>query len=104
IDSNGIVWTTTGDGQYDADKNMLANSIVGFEQKDGAWHVKDWFTPPNWEWLWHRDLDPNNTPTIFNFKGRELMAASGKECRVYLLDPKNAGGADHHEPLYKRSE
>lgn len=101
IDSNGIVWTTTGDGQYDEQKNMLANSIVGFEQKDGAWHVKDWFTPPNWEWLWHRDLDPNNTPTVFNFKGRELMAASGKECRVYLLDPKNAGGSDHHEPLYK---
>jgi outer membrane protein assembly factor BamB len=101
IDSQGIVWTTTGDGQYDAEKNMLANSIVGFEMKDGAWHVKDWFTPPNWAWLWHRDLDPNNTPTIFNFKGKELMAASGKECRVYLLDPKNAGGSTHMEPLYK---
>ena len=55
IDSNGIVWTTTGDGQYDPSdpKNLiLANSMVGFEQeKDGAWHVKDWFTPPNWDWL-----------------------------------------------------
>ena len=43
-----------------------------------------------------KDLDPNNTPTLFNFKGTELMAASGKECRVYLIDPLNAGGADHH--------
>ena len=52
--------------------------------------LKDYYTPTNWDWLRKRDLDPNNTPTIFNFKGRELMAASGKECRVYLLDPKVA--------------
>ena len=104
IDAEGTVWTTTGDGNYDPSnpKNLiLANSIVGFQMKDGSWQVKNWFTPPNWNWLWKRDLDPNNTPTIFNFKGRELMAASGKECRVYLLDPKNPGGEDHHEPLYK---
>jgi hypothetical protein len=99
------VWTTTGDGNYDpSDPNslVLANSLVGFQlQSDGNYHVKDWFTPPNWAWLWHRDLDPNNTPTIFTYKGRELMVASGKECRLYLLDPKNAGGPDHHVPLSK---
>src|SRR6202012_3337656 len=67
----------------------------------GAWHVKYYFPPPNWAWLWHRDLDPNNTPSIFTYKGKELMAASGKECRVYLIDPANAGGPGHHVPLYK---
>jgi len=104
IDSHGVVWTTTGDGNVDtSDPNNLivANSVVGFQLKDGAWHVKDYFTPPNWAWLWHRDLDPNNTPSIFTYKGKELMAASGKECRVYLIDPSNAGGPDHHVPLYK---
>lgn len=104
IDSQGIVWTTTGDGPYDPSNPnnlILANSVVGFQFQDGVWKVKDWFTPPNWDWLRKRDLDPNNTPTIFDYKGRELMAASGKECRVYLLDPRNMGGPDHHEPLYK---
>jgi hypothetical protein len=104
IDSKGVAWTTTGDGLYNPENKqnlVLGNSLVGFALKDGSWQVKDWFTPPNWDWLRRRDLDPNNTPTIFMYKGRELMAASGKECRVYLLDPHNAGGQDHHEPLYK---
>ena len=30
-----------------------------------------------------------------------MIAASGKECRLFLLDPKNAGGANHQTPLYK---
>jgi hypothetical protein len=104
IDSRGIVWSTTGDGQYDPsdpDNLILANSVVGFELTGDHFKVKDWYTPSNWEWLRKRDLDPNNTPTIFTYKGRELMAASGKECRVYLLDPKSPGGGDHQTPLYK---
>ncbi|MBW8747372.1 MAG: PQQ-binding-like beta-propeller repeat protein [Acidobacteria bacterium] len=107
ITDDGTVWTTTGDGIYDVTtdpKNpLIGNSVVGFElQADGNWHPKDWFTPPNWDWLRKRDLDPNNTPTVFHYKGRELMAASGKECKVYLLDPKNLGGTpDHHTPLYR---
>ena len=68
---------------------------------NGELKLKDYYTPINWDWLRKRDLDPNNTPTIFTYKGRELMAASGKECRVYLLDPKSLGGADHQTPLYK---
>jgi hypothetical protein len=70
--------------------------IVGDQLK-----LKDYYTPTNWDWLRKRDLDPNNTLTIFNFKGRELMAASGKECHVYLLDPKSLGGEDHQTPLFK---
>jgi hypothetical protein len=104
ITSDGTVWTTTGDGDWnnsDPDNLILANSLVGFEKTGGNWKVKDYFTPPNWYWLWKRDLDPNNTPTAFTYKGHELLAASGKECRVYLLDPKNMGGPDHHTPLYK---
>ena len=105
ITSDGTAWTTTGDGKYDVttepNKPVIGNSVVGFELKDGSWHVKDWFTPINWDWLRKRDLDPNNTPTVFTYKGRELMAASGKECKVYLLDPRNPGGKDHHVPLYR---
>jgi hypothetical protein len=104
IDSTGTVWTTTGDGNVDTsnpDSLVLANSLVGFHLRDGAWKIENYFTPPNWSWLWKRDLDPNNTPTIFTYKGKELIAGSGKECRVYLLDPRDPGGPTHHVPLYK---
>jgi outer membrane protein assembly factor BamB len=103
LDSTGAAWTTTGDGVYDpaSDPPRYGNSVVGVHIVDGDLKLKDYFTPSNWEWLRKRDLDPNNTPTIFSYKGRELMAASGKECAVYLLDPRSPGGADHQTPLYK---
>jgi outer membrane protein assembly factor BamB len=103
IDSTGAAWTTTGDGIYDptSDPPRYGNSIVGVQLAGNELKLKDYYTPTNWDWLRRRDLDPNNTPTIFNFKGRELMAASGKECRMYLLDTTSLGGADHQTPLYR---
>jgi hypothetical protein len=101
VDSSGIAWSTTGDGVYDPDTKKYGNSVVGVKLEGVNLTLKDYFTPTNWEWLQKRDLDPNNTPTIFNYKGREIMAASGKECRVVLLDTKSAGGPDHQTPLYK---
>ena len=103
IDSAGAAWTTTGDGVYDptSDPPRYGNSVIGVQIVGDQLKLKDYYTPTNWDWLRKRDLDPNNTPTIFNFKGRELMAASGKECRMYLLDPKSLGGADHQTPLFK---
>jgi outer membrane protein assembly factor BamB len=103
IDSTGTAWSTTGDGIYDptSDPPRYGNSIVGVHIVGDALKLKDYYTPTNWDWLRKRDLDPNNTPAIFSYKGHELMAASGKECRAYLLDPKSLGGADHQTPLYK---
>jgi outer membrane protein assembly factor BamB len=103
LDSTGTAWTTTGDGIYDPTSlpPRYGNSVIGATVVGRELKLKDYYTPTNWEWLRKRDLDPNNTPTIFTFKGRELIAASGKECRLFLLDPKNAGGANHQTPLYK---
>ena len=103
LDSTGTAWTTTGDGVYDptSDPPRYANSVVGVHLVNGEMKLKDYYTPRNWDWLRKRDLDPNNTPVTFTYKGRELIAASGKECRVFLLDPKSAGGADHQTPLHK---
>jgi len=101
VDSTGTVWSTTGDGTYNPANNQYANSVVGVKVVNGELKMVDYYTPTNWDWLRKRDLDPNNTPTIFTYKGRELMAASGKECRVYLLDTKSLGGADHQTPMYK---
>jgi hypothetical protein len=106
ITSDGTVWTTTGDGLVNLSnpKNLvIGNSVVGFKKSDDGehWVIKDWYTPPNWDWLRRRDLDPNNTPTVFNWHGKELIAASGKECRITLLDPQNMGGPNHDTPLFK---
>jgi outer membrane protein assembly factor BamB len=103
IDSTGTAFSTTGDGVYDptSDPPRYGNSVIGVRIVNGSLQLKDYYTPTNWDWLRKRDLDPNNTPTIFTYKGRELMAASGKECRMYLLDPKSLGGADHQTPMYK---
>jgi outer membrane protein assembly factor BamB len=101
IDSTGTAWMTTGDGVYVPENRQYGNSVVGVHIVDNQLKLKDYYAPKNWEWLRKRDLDPNNTPTIFNYKGRELIAASGKECRMYLLDPRSPGGADHQTPLYR---
>ena len=103
VDSTGTAWTTTGDGVYDltSDPPRYANSVVGVHIQNGQLKLKDYYTPTNWEWLRKRDLDPNNTPTVFKYKGRELVAASGKECRLYLLDPESAGGENHQTPAFK---
>ena len=105
VDSTGTAWTTTGDGVYDltSDPPRYANSVVGVHIDNNTMKLKDYYTPTNWEWLRKRDLDPNNTPTVFKYKGRELVAASGKECRLYLLDPESAGGENHQTPAYKTS-
>jgi hypothetical protein len=103
IDSQGNAYSTTGDGVYDpaSDPPRYGNSVIGVSVEGHDLKLKDYYTPRNWDWLRKRDLDPNNTPTIFTYKGRELMAASGKECRMYLLDPKALGGPDHQTPLFK---
>jgi outer membrane protein assembly factor BamB len=105
VDSEGTAWTTTGDGVYDltSDPPRYANSVVGVHIVNNEMKLKDYYTPTNWEWLRKRDLDPNNTPTVFKYKGRELIAASGKECRLYLLDPESPGGEKHQTPAFKTS-
>jgi len=101
IGSDGTIYFESGDHPYDAKAGLLSTSVQAYTFSNDTLKLKDYYTPKNWDWLRKRDLDPNNTPTIFNYKGRELLAASGKECRVYLLDPRSPGGADHQTPLYK---
>src|SRR5687768_7681467 len=101
IDSSGTAWAPTGDGRYDPANQVYGNGLIGARVEGTELKLKDWFEPTNWMWLYKRDLDMQVTPAIFPFKGRELMITGSKECRVYLLDTKSAGGADHQTPLYR---
>jgi hypothetical protein len=95
------VFAPTGDGVYDPENQVYGNGLIAVRLEGNQLRLKDYFIPSNWAWLRKRDLDMNVTPAIFNFKGRELMAVSSKECRIWLLDTKSLGGTDHQTPLYR---
>jgi outer membrane protein assembly factor BamB len=103
ISSNGTMYTGTGDGRWDPENGVYGNGIVGVQQnpETKALDLVDYYGPSNAEWLVKRDLDMQVTPTIFNYKGKELMADAGKECRMYLLDTASIGGDDHRTPMYR---
>ncbi|MGH9591681.1 MAG: PQQ-binding-like beta-propeller repeat protein [Bryobacteraceae bacterium] len=101
IDSSGVAWAPTGDGVYDLANQRYGNGLIGARVESGELKLKDWYIPSNWAWMQKRDLDMQVTPAIFTYKGRELMVTGSKECRVYLLDPKSAGGDNHQTPLFR---
>jgi outer membrane protein assembly factor BamB len=103
ISSKGVMYTGTGDGRWDPENGIYGNGIIGVQQnpKTKALELTDYYGPSNAEWLVKRDLDMQVTPAIFNYKGRELMADAGKECRMYLMDTDSIGGDDHRTPMYR---
>ncbi len=64
--------------------------------------VKDYFTPAGNLAPTKKGIPaPGVTPVVFNFKGRDLVVAGSRDGRLYLLDAKSLGGADHHTPLFR---
>jgi hypothetical protein len=64
-----------------------------------ALEMSDWYTPSNAIWLRKRDLDMNVTGPVFEWKGKEYLVESSKECRLWLLDTSALGGDDHRTPV-----
>jgi outer membrane protein assembly factor BamB len=103
ISSKGVMYTGTGDGRWDPENGIYGNGIIGVKQDPvtKALELVDYYGPSNAEWLLKRDLDMQVTPAIFFYKGKELMADAGKECRLYLMDTDSIGGDDHRTPMYR---
>jgi outer membrane protein assembly factor BamB len=103
IDSNGVMYTGTGDGPWNPENGIYGNGIIGVRQnpETKAAELVDYYGPSNAEWLFKRDLDMQVSPAIFKYKGKELMVDSGKECVMYLMEIGNIGGDDHRTPLYR---
>jgi outer membrane protein assembly factor BamB len=100
LTSDGRVIVETGDGSFDPEKGMLADSVIALSP--GDLKLADYFTPRNRTWVTKKDLDMGSIgPSIFNFKTWELAVAGGKEGVIFLLDTKSLGGADHRVPLYR---
>ena len=67
-----------------------ANSVVALDRE--TLQPKDWLTTDG--------ADFNASPVLFKHKDQELAAVSGNDGRLYLLDTRSLGGADHRTPLH----
>jgi PQQ-like domain len=103
VDKNGVVYAGTGDGDYYPERQIYGQSIIGVKQnpETKALELKDWYTPSNAFWLRKRDLDMNVSGPIFDWKGKEYLVESSKECRLWLLYAAALGGEDHRTPVYR---
>ncbi len=100
VSANDVVFAETGDGIFDPAKDQYPNSVLAVDGKTVA--LKDYYTPTNYAYIAKRDLDLGNmTPLLFRYRNKDLVAASGKEGVIYLLDAASLGGPDHMTPLYK---
>lgn len=79
---------TTKDASSTA--NRFANAVVALDA--ATLQPKDWLTADG--------ADFNASPVVFKHKDRTLVAASGNDGRLYLLDAASLGGADHTTPLH----
>ena len=101
IGSDGTIYFESGDGPYDPSTGKLATSVQAYTFANDTLTLKDYYTPSNHQWLTRRDLDMNDTPVVFPYQGRDVVVASGKEGRYFLLDSKSLGGANHETPLFR---
>ena len=86
LGSDGTAYIVTGSGSAQSD--FHANSVValGSDLK-----VKDWYTSSG--------AASPLSPTVFAYKGRQIVVAAGKDGSLVLLDAASLGGADHHTAL-----
>jgi hypothetical protein len=101
IGRDGGVYAGSGDGDYYPDREVFGQAIVAVKQNatTKALELTDWYAPSNAVWLRKRDLDMNVTGPVFEWKGKEYLAETSKECRIWLLDTSAMGGEDHRTPV-----
>jgi outer membrane protein assembly factor BamB len=100
IDPEGRVFMGTGDAPFVAETNSLGTALVAVKlDANKQLQLVDYFAPPNANWLFRRDLDLNVSPIAFDYRGRKFLVATSKECRLWLLDRDDLGGADNRTTL-----
>jgi hypothetical protein len=86
--TDGTIFVAVGDGASSgagAASASYSNSVVSLEPK--TLKLKESFTQPG--------ADFNSSPLVFRYKDKDLMAVSGNDGRLYLLD-----GSSLKTPLY----
>jgi outer membrane protein assembly factor BamB len=96
IGPDHTIYAQLGDGPLDPASHKWSNALLALAPR--TLEVKHYFTPANLG-------NPKNigmsaaTPVVFTWKDKTIVAASGKDGRVYLLDGAQPGGADHNTSL-----
>ncbi len=97
VGTDGTVYAQIPDGKSDVAGDY--NDTVIAMSKDLK--VKDYFTPSSAKIPVTKGVPtPGATPVVFSWKGSDVIVTAGRDGRVYLLDSKSLGGADHHTPLF----
>jgi outer membrane protein assembly factor BamB len=99
VGTDGTVYVETGDGPFDPEAGKFSDTFLALSPKDLK--LKDYFMPLAAPWFTKRDLDLNDTPVVFPYKGRDLIVGSGKESSLFMLDSTSLGGSDHRTPLFR---
>ncbi|MEO7270651.1 MAG: PQQ-binding-like beta-propeller repeat protein [Vicinamibacterales bacterium] len=81
--TDGTIYVTTGAGGGE-----YANAVVALDP--AGLKAKGWFTAA---------APFVSAPVVFQANGRDMVAAAGKDGRLYVLDTASLGGADHKTPL-----
>ncbi len=98
IGNDGTVYVQAAYGTGDSMKNYH-ESVLALAPK--TLQVKDYFTLPGKAVNQKSVTAPGITPMVFSWKGRDLVLAGGSDGRMYVLDSKSLGGADHRKPLFQ---
>jgi outer membrane protein assembly factor BamB len=98
IGSDGTIYVQVAYRPGDA-AGHYHDTILALNPRD--LRVKDYFSPPGKFPGREALTSPGVTPLVFSRKGRDLILAGGRNGRLYLLDSKSLGGADHRTPFFQ---
>jgi outer membrane protein assembly factor BamB len=103
VGKDGTVYAGSGDGDYLPEQQIYGQAMIGVKQnpETKALELKDWYAPSNAFWMRKRDLDFDASSPIFDYKGKEYLVSSSKECRIWVLDTAMLGGENHRTPTYR---
>lgn len=87
--ADGTLYVALGSAARGGD-STYANAVVALDR--ATLKPKDWLSAPGVEF--------NAAPIVLRHKDRSLVAATGSDGRLYLLDAASLGGADHKTPLH----
>jgi hypothetical protein len=87
IGSDGTIYVAIGDAPGPSATHT--NSIVSLDPK--TLQVRDYFT--------HGKAGFSASPLVFQYKGKDLIVAGGKDRHLYILNSTSLGGTDHQTAL-----
>jgi outer membrane protein assembly factor BamB len=95
--ADGTVYAQVRDG-HGTVAGKYNDTVVALDPEELK--VNDYFTPAgNSSASSERHGFLGVTPAVFQWKGREVVIAGGRDGSLYLLDGASLGGHDHHTPL-----